>query len=170
MNGAPFHEAGASTAPQVRLAPGPVLATLGRVSDYLHHHKEILVWLGAFSAVTFVGSLILIPILCVRMGEDYFMPHRDKDETLARRHPVIRWTGLVLKNIIGLLLTTAGFAMLFLPGQGVLAILIGIMMLNFPGKRRLELRLIRIPGVLRAINYLRGRAKHPPLQLPPENE
>ena len=137
-----------------------------RVSEYFHDHQEILVWLGVFSAVTFVGSLLLIPVLCVRMGEDYFMPGRDHDETLAGRHPVIRWTGLVLKNIIGVLLVVAGIAMLFLPGQGLLTIVIGIMMLNFPGKRRLELWMIRLPGVLRAINYLRGRAKHPPLQLP----
>lgn len=134
--------------------------------DWLSHHKDILVWLGIFSAVTFVGSLLLIPVLCVRMGEDYFMPHRDKDETLAGRHPVIRWTGLILKNVIGVLLILAGIAMLVLPGQGVLTIIIGIMMLNFPGKRKLELRLIRVPGILRGINYLRARAKHPPLQLP----
>jgi len=140
------------------------------VSEYVHHHKEILVWLGAFSAVTFVGSLLLIPILCVRMGEDYFMPHRDKDETLAGRHPVIRWTGLILKNITGVLLVAAGIAMLFLPGQGVLTVVIGIMMLNFPGKRRLELWMIRLPGVLRVINALRARAKHAPLQLPEEKE
>lgn len=135
--------------------------------DSLIHNKEFLVWLGIFSAVTFFGSLALIPVLCVRMGEDYFMPHRDEQETLAGRHPVIRWTGLILKNIIGLLLVIAGIAMLFLPGQGVLTIIIGVMMLNFPGKRSLELRLIRLPGVLRAINHLRARAKHPPLQLPP---
>ena len=140
------------------------------MSEYVHHHKEILVWLGAFSAVTFVGSLLLIPILCVRMGQDYFMPHRDKEETLAGRHPVIRWTGLILKNIIGMLLVAAGIAMLFLPGQGVLTVVIGIMMLNFPGKRRLELRMIRLPGVLRVINALRARARHAPLQLPEEKE
>ena len=133
----------------------------------LLQNKELLVWLGIFSAVTFVGSLLLIPVLCVRMGEDYFMPHRDKEETLAGRHPFIRWAGLILKNIIGVLLIAAGIAMLFLPGQGLLTIIMGIMMLNFPGKRSFELRLIRLPGVLRAINALRARAKHPPLQLPP---
>ena len=136
--------------------------------DWLSQHKEVLVWLGIFSAVTFVGSLLLIPVLCVRMGEDYFMPHRDQQRTLEGRHPFIRWTGLILKNLIGILLILAGIAMLVLPGQGVLTIIIGIMLLNFPGKRKLELKLIRIPGILRAINYLRARAKHPPLQLPPE--
>jgi hypothetical protein len=139
------------------------------VFDSLIHNKEVLVWLGIFSAVTFVGSLAVIPVLCVRMGEDYFMPHRDKDETLAGRHPVIRWTGLILKNLIGVLLVLAGIAMLFLPGQGVLTIIIGVMMLNFPGKRSFELWMIRLPGVLKAINAMRARAKHAPMQLPPKN-
>jgi hypothetical protein len=130
-------------------------------------HKQLLVWLSLFSAVTFVGSLLLIPVLCVRMGEDYFMPHRDHDQTLAGRHPLLRWTGLILKNILGLLLLLSGVAMLVLPGQGLLTMIIGIMMLNFPGKRALELRLIRLPGVLRVINHLRAKARHPPLQLPP---
>ena len=136
----------------------------------LQNHKELLVWLSIFSAVTFVGSLLLIPVLCVRMGEDYFMPHRDNVQTLAGRHPVLRWTGLILKNVLGLLVLAAGFAMLVLPGQGLLTMIIGIMMLNFPGKRALELRMIRLPGVLRIINKLRARAHHGPLQLPPREK
>lgn len=132
----------------------------------LWENKELLVWLSVFSAITFVGSLLLIPVLCVRMGEDYFMPHRDQDRTLAGKHPVLRWTGLVLKNVLGVLVLAAGIAMIFLPGQGLLTILVGIMMLNFPGKRALELRLIRFPGLLRAINHLRARSGHAPLRLP----
>jgi hypothetical protein len=140
------------------------------VFDWLSSHKEILAWLGVFSILTFVGSLILIPFLCVRMGADYFMPHRDFERTLEGRHPLIRWTGLILKNILGLFLVLAGIAMLILPGQGILSIVIGIMIMNIPGKRQLELRLIRIPGILRAVNFLRVRANHPPLQLPPEKD
>jgi hypothetical protein len=132
----------------------------------LWENKELLVWLSVFSAATFVGSLLLIPVLCVRMGEDYFMPHRDHQQTLAGRHPVLRWCGLVLKNVIGVLVIAAGIAMIFLPGQGLLTILVGIMMLDFPGKRALELKLIRFPGLLRAINHLRARAGHAPLRLP----
>jgi Putative transmembrane protein (PGPGW) len=132
----------------------------------LLHHREVLTWLGIVSAVTFVGSLLMIPFLVVRMGEDYFMPHRDHEETLAGHHPAIRWTGLVVKNVVGVLLVLVGIAMLVLPGQGLLTIVLGIMMLNFPGKRALELRLIRFPGVLRAINHLRARNQRPPLRLP----
>jgi hypothetical protein len=132
----------------------------------LWENKELLVWLSLFSVVTFLGSLLLIPVLCVRMGEDYFLPQRDHQRTLAGRHPVLRWVGLVLKNGLGLLLVLAGIAMIVLPGQGLLTILIGIMMLDFPGKRALELKLIRFPGLLRAINHLRARAGHVPLRLP----
>lgn len=145
---------------------GSIAAMLAFAFSSLSEHKELLVALSVLSVVTFVGSLILIPILCVRMGDDYFMPHRDKDETMAGRHPVLRWTGLIVKNVVGLMVLLAGIAMLALPGQGLLTMIIGIMMLNFPGKRALELRLIRLPGVLKTVNHLRARSGHGPLQLP----
>lgn len=134
--------------------------------DYFREHKEILAGLGLFSVVSFVGSLVLIPYLCVRMREDYFMPHRDLHDTLAGRHPVIRWAWLIFKHLLGLILIAAGILMLVLPGQGLLTIVIGIMLLHFPGKRALERRLVQIPAVLKTVNHLRTRAGHPPLQMP----
>ncbi len=142
------------------------IANLSGVIHSLLHNKEFLIWLSIASAVMFVGSLILIPILCVKMQPDHFMPHRDDQRSFAGRHPAIRWAGLILKNVTGVILVLAGIAMLFLPGQGLLTIIMGLMMLNFPGKRSLELKLIRLPGILRGINALRARSNHPPLQLP----
>ncbi len=134
--------------------------------DDLSRHREILGWLGALSILTFLGSLVLIPIFCVRMRADYFMPHRDAEGTFPSRHCVVRWALLILKNALGLLLVLVGIAMLFLPGQGILTLIAGIMLVSFPGKRALELRLIRIPSVLRSINALRVRAGIPLLQVP----
>jgi hypothetical protein len=51
------------------------------------------------------------------------------------------------------------------PGQGLLTILIGVMLLDFPGKRRLERWLLRRRGVLAAINKVRARYGRPPLVL-----
>jgi hypothetical protein len=56
-----------------------------------------------------------------------------------------------------------GLAMLVLPGQGILTILIGVMLLDFPGKRRWELWLIRRRGVRHSIDWIRQRAARPPL-------
>ena len=53
--------------------------------------------------------------------------------------------------------------MLFLPGQGLLTILIGVSLMDFPGKRTIERKLISRPVVLQAINRIRQRFDRPPL-------
>jgi len=56
-------------------------------------------------------------------------------------------------------------AMLVLPGQGLLTMFISLMLLDFPGKRRLEQSIVRRPIILRSINWLRERHHRPPLEL-----
>jgi hypothetical protein len=53
--------------------------------------------------------------------------------------------------------------MLVLPGQGLLTLIVGVLMMNFPGKRRLQRRVLAIPAVLNAVNALRKRTGEPPL-------
>ena len=61
-----------------------------------------------------------------------------------------------------LLLVAAGLAMLFLPGQGLLTVLIGVCVMDFPGKRGLLQRLVRGPKVQGALNWIRRkRGKEP---------
>ena len=136
-------------------------------SEWVHAHQTEIQWLGALSIVTFVGSLIVIPLLVVRIPTDYFTRSRLSSASWRIRHPVLRLLLLILKNVLGLTFVLAGIAMLVLPGQGVITILIGISLLNFPGKRKLELRIIQQPAILRAINWMRAKSQHPPLQVPP---
>jgi hypothetical protein len=49
------------------------------------------------------------------------------------------------------------------PGPGLVLIVIGVSLLDFPGKRRLEQRVVGRPRVLKAINALRARFGRPPL-------
>jgi hypothetical protein len=51
-----------------------------------------------------------------------------------------------------------------IPGQGVLTILLGIMLSDFPGKVRLERKIVSYPKVREALNLLRSRFGKPPLQ------
>lgn len=143
------------------------LALIPTSKEWLHEHQELLVWLGSASIVTFLLGLFITPLIIVKMSEDYFLKdHPVPDDSFRGKHPVIRWTSLILKNLLGFLLVLAGIAMLALPGQGLLTILLGLVVMNFPGKRKLELRLIHFPGVLRSINWIRAKAKHAPLRLP----
>jgi hypothetical protein len=79
---------------------------------------------------------------------------------------LLRLAFLALKNLFGGVLVLAGVAMLVLPGQGILTILVGLMFLDFPGKFALERRLARQPPVLRAINWIRARGGRKPLEMP----
>lgn len=118
------------------------------------------------SVLSFFGSLAVVTWVLVRLPATYFHSAHERD-FLVERHRAVRWTGIVAKNLCGLLLVVVGIIMSLpgVPGQGVLTILIGVMLLDFPGKRRLEYGLVSRPQVLRAINGVRGRFGKPPLVL-----
>ena len=125
---------------------------------------EALVALTAGSLVVFVGTLIAIPVILVRLPADYF-DVRVPRAWMKNQRPILRIMGLVAKNILGMLFLLAGLAMLILPGQGILTILIGISLLDFPGKRRMEARIVGQATVFNAINALRRKFGRPPLVL-----
>jgi hypothetical protein len=56
--------------------------------------------------------------------------------------------------------------MLVLPGQGLLTILMGLALTNFPGKYTLERRLVRLPSVAGGLNRIRALAGKPELEIP----
>jgi hypothetical protein len=126
---------------------------------------QVLFALG-FSVVTFVGSIAVVTLVLVKLPANYFHSSHDR-EFLVHRHPVLRALGIFAKNLLGLILVGAGIVMSLpgVPGQGVLTILLGIMLLDFPGKRKLETRIVGRPRVNQAVNALRTRFGKPPLML-----
>lgn len=119
-----------------------------------------------FSVVTFVLSIAVVTVVLVKLPENYFHSSHAR-EFLVERHPVLRALGIFAKNLLGLVLVAAGVIMSLpgVPGQGVLTILLGVMLLDFPGKRQLETRIISRPRVYSAVNTLRSRFGKPPLLL-----
>jgi hypothetical protein len=138
---------------------------LSSVQQYVS--TETLVALTVLSIVFFVGSLIAIPFILVRLPTDFF-DIRVPRPWMEDHHPVLRVLGHLVKNMVGAIFLFAGFLMLFLPGQGILTMLIGISMLDFPGKRKVEAKLIGQPTVLHAINGMREKFGKPPLVIAPD--
>lgn len=143
--------------------------TLENVQLWIKEHDALLGWLGGVSVVMFIGSVVLAPVLIAKIPWNYFLMDEDRPETWSG-HPAWVWTRRALQNLAGLLFILAGLAMLILPGQGILTLLLGVFLVRFPGKRELELWLVRRPGVLRSINWLRRQAKQRPLQLPEKKQ
>jgi hypothetical protein len=115
-----------------------------------------LLALSVFSVVAFVGSLLALPYLIVRMPADYFVSPEPKRPVAVR----------LLRNVAAIVLIAAGVAMLFLPGQGVLTILAGIAFSSFPKKRDIERWLVVHGKALPALNAIRRRGGQPPLVVP----
>lgn len=126
--------------------------------------EETLIVLGILSGVFFIGSLIAIPILLVRMPVDYFDERRPRGR-IRTNHVVLRIAVDVFRNLIGIVLVLAGIAMIVLPGQGLLTILFGLSLLDFPGRNNLERRIFGWPVVLRTINTIRAKFGKPPLAI-----
>lgn len=127
---------------------------------------DTLVTLTVLSIIFFVGSLIAIPFILVRLPADFF-DVRVPRPWMENHHPVLRVLGHLVKNLIGAIFLFVGFLMLFLPGQGILTMLIGVTMLDFPGKRKLEAKMIGQPTVLNAINSMREKFGKPALIIAP---
>lgn len=123
-------------------------------------------WVALASFAMFVVSLAAIPWVVARIPEDYFTHQGHRHTLKARRHPLIQMMTVVGKNMLGFILLVAGFIMLFTPGQGVLSMLFGLMIMNYPGKYRLECWLISRGPVFSSVNALRRKQGKPPLLLP----
>lgn len=138
---------------------------LSTVQQYVS--TDTLVTLTVISLIFFVGSLIAIPYILVRIPSDYF-DVRVPRHWMQNHHPILRMMGHIVKNAIGAIFLFAGFLMLFLPGQGILTMLIGVSMLDFPGKRKIEAKMIGQRTVLGVINGMRDKFGKPPLVLAPD--
>ena len=125
---------------------------------------ETLILISVVSLIFFIGTLLAIPAILVRLPSDYFSEETPR-VWLDGNHPIIRGIGLFFKNGVGIIFLLAGIAMLVLPGQGILTMLIGLSLIDFPGKRHLERKLISLPKVLQGINALREKFSKPPFQL-----
>ena len=130
--------------------------------DILSRYQQEIRMLGIASVATLVISALLIPYLIVRLPADFYAERDDRRRVFQDR-PVLRAVFLAIKNTLGAFLLLAGILMLLLPGQGILTILAALALLDFPGKLRVELRILHIPTILKSINWLRRRAGREPL-------
>lgn len=139
----------------------------GEIWQWLIRFWESLTWGKiAWGLMITVVSVIIsygaIVIGMIKIPADYFSSSYVKDLG-ADTHFSLRWSAFIIKNVIGFLLIIAGIIMIFTPGPGVPTILLGLIMMDIPGKRPLEARLINRPMVLSAVNDLRARYNKPPL-------
>lgn len=138
--------------------------------EWITHFWETLTWSKIiFGLIAIVVSAIIsygiVILVMIKIPADYFSSTYISSLNTQDRHFLSRWSIVILKNIIGILLLIVGVIMLVGPGPGILTILLGLILVDIPGKKPLEAKLIKRPAVLSAINNLRARYQKPPLLL-----
>ena len=137
--------------------------------EWIEAHQAAVFWMVGASLVVFLATLIITPWVLLRLPSDYFAGRKRPGRSKMHRRSPLLWLLLqIVRNAIGGVFVLAGLVMLITPGQGVLTIIAGIMLMNFPGKFKIERWVISRGPILRAINYLRRRRDHPPLVLDEE--
>ena len=116
-----------------------------------------LIFLGSF-----LVNLAIVSLILVKLPADHFSKSHKK-KFASGSHPIFRVLLIIGKNLLGIILVALGVVLSLpgVPGQGLLTILLGIMLLDFPGKHRLEQKLLSKPSVVNAINRMRGRFGKP---------
>lgn len=132
--------------------------------EFLRHYSLALELLGILSLLTFVGSLFAIPWIIGMLPVNYFILHRQLVEERHERHPVLAKIIFVVRNIVGILFFLAGIAMLVLPGQGIITMLIGVSFMDFPRKHQIVDNLIHRPRIMKLLNWIRRKEKKPPFE------
>ncbi|MCB1855430.1 MAG: hypothetical protein KDI05_11155 [Halieaceae bacterium] len=130
------------------------------------HLEMIVLWAGVLSLLALVATAVGVPWVVARLPRDYFNQTHRAVWRLVADEP---WYALLLgmlKNLLGALLVLLGAIMLVTPGQGLLTLLVGLLLMNFPGKYQLERWLVSRRGVLAALNWLRRRRGRPPFDPP----
>jgi hypothetical protein len=149
-----------------------IVQILSEVLDWAKDNVGLLSeWAGA-SLLLWIASLVLTAIAMryylIWLPPDAFAKDHQPFDAWRNSHPVIRWTLLIGKNVTGALLIVAGLIMLVTPGPGWLALLIGLALVDMPGKRACERRILRRPAILHLVNRIRAKAGHPVLELTAE--
>jgi archaellum biogenesis protein FlaJ (TadC family) len=135
------------------------------MSELLDVIKPLLPLIAFCSLLVFLISLASLPWLVAKIPEDYFL-HRKRKKTLPLTTAAFaHYLFLRLaRNLVGLILLAGGFLMLFIPGQGVLTMVMGLILVDYPGKYSVEKAIIGYPAVFKGLNWLRAKAHKPPLR------
>lgn len=132
--------------------------------DWFRDNPALSSSLVGASVLMFIVGLLAMPVIVCKIPADYFAHDERPPSRLIGQRPAIRITLLIAKNLLGVVLLLAGLAMLVLPGQGILTLVVGFLLLDLPGKYRMEKRLINQRWIHRPINWLRKRRGHEALK------
>lgn len=134
--------------------------------NWMDAHPNVLWAAGASSLLIFLATLVGFPFILIKLPEDYLTSNRDHSLRKYVKGTPFDIPYRIVKNLLGGLLILAGLAMLVLPGQGLLAIVVGLSLVKFPGKQKVIRTIVHQQNILKSANWIRAKAGKAPLERP----
>ena len=133
---------------------------------WLTVYSSILIGLGGLSVLILVFSIAGMGWFIAQIPEDYFTYDKRRGKHWNKYSSKARIAIIIFKNIFGGIMLVGGLFLLVLPGQGLLTMIIGLFLIDYPGKFQLEQKIISIPSIFRSLNWFRAKARKPNLLHP----
>ena len=104
--------------------------------------------------MTTAATFVIVALVVATLPITYF---RD-EATAAGGRPAWWLAGRIARNVAGVVLIVVGILLSIpgVPGQGLLTLLAGVVLVDFPGRHRAARAIARWRGVLLGINRLRA--------------
>jgi hypothetical protein len=135
--------------------------------EWIEGHKTLSLGITVGSIVVCLVGLAAIPFVLVRLPQDHFVKP-DPPFLPPPGSGIGAWIWMVVRNLLGVAMLIAGLAMMFLPGPGIVGLILGLSLIQCPYKKKIESYFVRRPFVHETINNLRKKHNVPPLDLPDE--
>lgn len=115
-----------------------------------------------------IAYLLVISYVITHMDKRYFLrkkliaPDASASPHLTSMSSSVTYVVKIAKVILGVFLLLCGIVMLVLPGQGLITIVIGLSLIPFPGKTKIEQNLLSRKSVRSSLNWIRIKANKEP--------
>ena len=138
---------------------------INQLYEYLNANPALIITGALLSLFLLVLCALTLPLIVARIPDNYFEQEKRPRPALPLSSPLY-FLLMLGKNLVGILILLTGIAMLLLPGQGILTVFTALIIMDYPGKYRLEKKLLGYPSILKAINWMRRRHNKPEFKRP----
>jgi UPF0716 family protein affecting phage T7 exclusion len=142
------------------------MPSFSAIAEWFTAHQALVWWVSAVSIALLLLSPVVAMWFVTRLPTDYFDQEHRRPLSSWDNYPTVRAFLLIAKCLLGIVLTLVGVVMLVVPGQGLLTIVVGLVLLEFPGKFRAERWVATRRNVWRSLNWLRKKAGKPEFKSP----
>jgi len=135
---------------------------MNHLLTWLSEYRLFVSVLAGASILLLASTVLATPWLVAKLPADYLLAK----QTGKISGSLTRWLVNVLRCVVGTALILLGIIMMITPGPGIIVLLLGISVTQFPGKQRLLVHVATRPSVFRSLNWMRQRHHKPPFDAP----